>query len=205
MASISQLLIPKWKKRTHDTFLIHKEKYNNKEYSIAFLGDSIMEHLNDFYENELEDKGIANLSVGGDGIENLLYRLSQKSLEMIPTLKYIVILIGTNNMEKYTPLKIYEGILNLITIINEINPNVEITVLGLSPRFSKCKKYSNELLMTKINDINLYLSTIPEKISNANYYNLFKDFVQTEHYIDHVHFNREGYNLFWSRLLSVIQ
>ena len=104
----------KWKERTHNSHQKHVELYvhggEKKEYDRVFLGDSMMERWmttgskiwNTHFTNS------ANLGVGGDKIENLLYRLSggdeknciETVLDKIDT-STIYFMIGTNNLGRF--------------------------------------------------------------------------------------------------------
>jgi len=71
---------PKWKQRTYDTQKKHLQLYQNKSFKVAFLGDSMMERwlsTGSYLWNE-KFQEFANLGVGGDGIEHLLFRLIKK-------------------------------------------------------------------------------------------------------------------------------
>ena len=74
-----------------------------------------------------------NLGVGGDCIENLLWRLENGEIENFePDL--ILLLIGTNNLAKDSEEVITEGILETTRVIQRKCPQAKIVVFGLLPR-----------------------------------------------------------------------
>jgi hypothetical protein len=74
-----------------------------KNFKTVFMGDSMMERwLNTgkhHWTNNFSD--CANLGVGGDGIQHLLYRINGEEvksiLDVIKT-ENVVLMIGTNNL-----------------------------------------------------------------------------------------------------------
>ncbi len=91
-------LEPQWKKRTYDTHKEHVRKYTGVHVRDVFLGDSMMErwlttggkqqcgrcistHSHTLTYNvealwkESFEGHVANLGVGGDGVQHLLFRL----------------------------------------------------------------------------------------------------------------------------------
>lgn len=75
---MNPLLVPKWKKRTYETHKKHLSLYKNRDdIKVAFMGDSMMERWlstgKKLWMKRFRE--CANLGVGGDGIEHLLYRI----------------------------------------------------------------------------------------------------------------------------------
>ncbi|XP_026476410.1 uncharacterized protein LOC113382065 [Ctenocephalides felis] len=63
----------------------------------------------------------ANFGIGGDKVENVLYRIKTGEFSNKRT-KIVVIVIGTNNTEHNKPYDIYEGIINCVCLIGELLP-----------------------------------------------------------------------------------
>ena len=190
---VNTLLLSKWKQRTHDTHMEHLKEYSGKSFKVAFLGDSMMERwktTDNLWQKHFPD--YANLGVGGDMINNLLYRISGtdegKGVESIlDTIKVdkIILMIGTNNSEKSSVTHICEGIMKVISIIFEKLPNVELIVYGLP--------YRKDVDDTKMDEIN---AAIEEYIKNQNVpkltYRLLN--IGKEYLMDNVHFGTKGYS-----------
>ena len=101
-----------------------------------------------------------NLGIGGDRIENLLWRindiLSPKSI------RSVVIHCGTNNIDTSSSDEISEGVVTIARSIFHRYPNIYITVSGLLPRDIH---WSTQRV--KINETNDYLRDYCKKNSHA--------------------------------------
>ena len=101
---------------------------------LVFLGDSITSR----WPQELLEKHFGayrpvNLGVGGDRVQNVIWRLQRTSLEATP-LKALVLLIGTNNTGAFTSEEIAGGIQKLVKIVEEKTPESKVLILGVFPR-----------------------------------------------------------------------
>ena len=199
MLTKNNLLTPKWKDRTYKTHLKHLEQYANKHFEVAFLGDSMMERWlktgskiwNQHYNN------YANLGVGGDGIEHLLYRLTD-ILDVI-TVDKIVFMIGTNNLERNTIDHIFEGIINIINIIFQKQPNWQLFVYGLLDR--------TDISPTKIAELNCQLEEYIKTQNNSKLvYRFFGDKVNHDDsfFDDNVHLSFLGYKQWYFDLKDIL-
>ena len=130
---------------------------NNPE--LVFIGDSITAR---WPAELLQEKFGAfrpvNLGMGGDGIQNVLWRLQNGVLDKIHP-KVIVLLIGTNNITiGMTPDQIAEGIAALIKAIQEKAPASKILLLGILPRGESIQEANNE----KIRQTNAKLALLAD-------------------------------------------
>jgi lysophospholipase L1-like esterase len=101
---------------------------------LVFLGDSITSR----WPQELLEKHFGayrpvNLGVGGDRVQNVIWRLQRTPLEATP-LKALVLLIGTNNSGAFTSEEIAGGIQKLVKMVEEMAPEAKVLVLGVFPR-----------------------------------------------------------------------
>jgi len=101
---------------------------------LVFLGDSITSR----WPQELLEKHFGayrpvNLGVGGDRVQNVIWRLQRTPLEATP-LKALVLLIGTNNAGAFTSEEIAGGIQKLVKMVEEKAPEAKVLVLGVFPR-----------------------------------------------------------------------
>jgi len=215
--SNNNLLVPKWKNRTHDTHIKHLNEYQGGKYPIVFLGDSMMERWlttgKSHWKNTFSK--CANLGVGGDGVEHLLYRLTTGSdtvrtdefkgiLDVITT-DLILLMIGTNNLEKNSPDEILEGIINIIRIILEKTSSgsfisSKLIVFGLPDRTDRPKETISELnlkLKGYINDMN------NPRVS----YSFFGDYVNYDDkfFDDSVHLSYLGYDVWYDHLKELLK
>ena len=73
-----------------------------------------------------------NFGVGGDRTQHVLWRLQNGEMEC--DVKVVVVLCGTNNIEKNSPSEIVQGILAIVDYIRMKKPAVSIIVCGILPR-----------------------------------------------------------------------
>jgi lysophospholipase L1-like esterase len=192
--SINKLLVPKWKKRTHETHMKHLSLYTNMHCDQVFLGDSMMERWlttgEIFWKKSFRNS--ANLGVGGDKIENLLYRLTTNSdfkgiLDVI-TFDKIFLMIGTNNIDKNSNDDIFEGIVTVINLIFVKHPNCKIIVYGITDR--------SDVNPAKIADCNKKIKNYIENENNPQLiYRFFGDEVNYDDkfFVDFGHLSYLGY------------
>jgi len=204
--NINSLLVPKWKQRTHDTHIKHLKLYENKKFKVAFLGDSMMERwLNTgkkYWTTSFSE--YANLGVGGDGIEHLLYRLTEnqefKGILDVITVEKIIFMIGTNNLEKKSVNDIIEGIINIINIIFKKQPNVELVIYGLLDR--------TDVSVDKIAELNTKLENYINKQNNQKLsYRFFGEKVNHDDkfFDDNVHLGQLGYELWYNDMKELLK
>ena len=187
--------IATWKKRTEETYHEHIEQYANLEVDLLLLGDSMFERLKttgkDFWP---ETSLICNAGVGGDKIQNVLWRLEQGLLTKIKARK-IILMIGTNNVETDSISNICEGI---VAILKEIS--TEVVVLGILPRNPHPSDRKAQRIKDTIKGVNEWLK-LNLKIPYLDHSEPF--FQRDDLYEDHVHLNEEGYQI-WCKLLNKI-
>ena len=88
-----------------------------------------------------------NLGISGDRVENVLWRA--REIPFIPSLKNVVILCGTNNINKDSPYDIAQGLIAIGSAFKPSNPN--IFICGILPRDGYCS--INRLTINEINDL----------------------------------------------------
>ena len=129
---------------------------NNSE--LVFIGDSITAR---WPAELLQEKFGAfrpvNLGIGGDWIQNVLWRVQNGVLEKIRP-KVIGLLIGANNITTGTPDGIAQGIASLLKVIQEKAPTSKILLLGILPRGESIKEEINE----KIRQTNAKLAMLAD-------------------------------------------
>jgi len=203
--------IPKYKKRTDDTTNVHIESLSKLSLGdmpeILLLGDSLFERFKTitggntkvWTDFEFDKLKIFNAGIGGDMIQNVLYRLKERKLlaYLGKSITKIFLMIGTNNIEKDKPEDMLEGVKMILTMLKESFPGAVIYILGIPPRISTYKKPSNNELLIKIKNYNNLLASLPEK-----YIDIFSLFVdkngnmKCDLFLDGVHFNDIGYNIY---------
>jgi lysophospholipase L1-like esterase len=129
---------------------------NNPE--LVFIGDSHTARWPaELLQEKFEAFRPANLGIGGDGIQNVLWRLQNGVLDQIHP-KVIVLLIGANNITIFTPDQIAEGIATVLKAIQEKAPSSKILLLGILPNREWIKGLNNE----KIRQTNANLALLAD-------------------------------------------
>lgn len=231
------LLLPcETKRRTIETHMDHVnfiKSCDTQQIKTLLLGDSLLESINLTpvrYLYPSITRTCLNCSVGGDGVQHLLYRTFFSKDEFnndtsIATLTNnfknfdtIVILIGTNNTyKKNFGKKIYEGIINIVDLIKKVNNTSRIIVLAIPPRTMTTKNSvinNKEALIITENTIicNNLLAVTNDKYK---YCDITNDFaivnigtnqfeLVSEYFYDDVHFSDQGYKIILERLTSLI-
>ncbi len=201
--------VPKWKSRTEETNEKHTlqlktDRYNQTE--ILLLGDSMLERwlttgsrLWELYEVE-SSLHCFNAGIGGDGVQNVLWRLESTAfgnvLSNLEKLHSVALLIGTNNIEKYSAEQVSDAIKVLVTKLYQMRLDVQFYVISIIPRIdpkdiNKKIISCNQLLEKWINET--------ERVQFVNIYPLFCDENNQEQckkelFDDHVHLNQQGYS-----------
>lgn len=148
--SPSKLLQPKWRSRLMSTAArpVDRDKpgwdkehlqnvYLTKtpEINVVLTGDSIIKGLSRYpriWKKYFAPLKALNFGIGGDKTQHVLWRLQNGELECDP--KVIVVLCGTNNMDKNSASEIAQGILAIAEFIRNKKPDMSIIVCGILPR-----------------------------------------------------------------------
>jgi lysophospholipase L1-like esterase len=112
---------------------------------IVFLGDSITtgwggpgQAIYPYRFGELvfqaffRPAGALNFGIPGMGTEHLLWQI-QNGLFRVHKPKVVVLMIGTNNLQRNTPMEIAQGIGLVVWNIRALSPGTRILLLGLLP------------------------------------------------------------------------
>jgi lysophospholipase L1-like esterase len=211
---------PIFKQRSYDTMNKHIEKLNSNKnkYTHLLLGDSLFENFTiengalSFYDT-IGNENIFNASVGGDKVENIIYRLIESRLFdhiNLQNLCNIFILAGTNNLnnkkQEICKQIIIEGIITIIEHVKiKLNINLNIYILKIPPR--------TDIKIELINEVNQSLKKIIDNYGNekiklyfidwtSEFYNIETKSINKKYYFDHVHINELGYNILSKYLID---
>ena len=190
--------------------LLRRTKQGNAD--LLFLGDSIMQGWNcrfmladpatphDGAGRELWDKlyaplNAANQSIGGDRIENLLWRITAGGEIDGFSPKVIVLLIGTNSLAaKDPPERVAAGVGQVLRELGTRMPNAKILLLGIFPRGQK----SDDPLRLPIRETNALLAKMDDG-KRVHFLDFGSQFlspdgsISTEIMGDYVHPTAKGY------------
>ena len=111
------------------------ERLKNSNCSLLLIGDSIINGLsryNRVWNSFFSPLKTVNCGVGGDKTQHVPWRA--REMYIPPTVKYIVVQVGTNNLNSDTSRDISEGIMSIASILQEKSPLAQIIITGLLPR-----------------------------------------------------------------------
>ena len=90
-----------------------------------------------------------NLATSGDRVENVLW--CARDIPFLPSLKNVVILCGTNNINKDSPYDIAQGLIAIGSVFKNQSSNPNIFICGLLPRDESFS--INRLIINEVNDL----------------------------------------------------
>jgi platelet-activating factor acetylhydrolase IB subunit beta/gamma len=189
----------------HNKILGMKDEY---DIQLVFLGDSLTRRWEDnidLWNKYFSAYSAANFGVGGDCLENIKWRILNGELDGIDP-KIIIILAGTNNLDKDSEETIVKGIREIAEIIQHKLKNTKIVILGLLPR------NVNETGMNyaqKIGRINRQLESLYAN-TGITYRDIGTDLLNGQGVVsdtimpDGLHLNGNGYEIIGPKLRSII-
>ena len=135
-------------------------------YSTLLIGDSLIAGLSrysDIWKRYFESCNSINCGIGGDRVENVLWRCN--NLPPSHSFKTAVILCGTNNIQCDSTEDITDGIIEITQILRKKYRFINVIVCGLLPRDHNCSV--NRVYIKEINADLQYKC----KLNNANFIN----------------------------------
>jgi lysophospholipase L1-like esterase len=141
------------------------------------------------WEKYFAPKNTLNLGFGWDRVENVLWRIQHGELDNISP-EYIVLMIGTNNLQLNTDTEITAGLKFLLQTIQYKQPAAKILLMGILPRRN---------MESRVAGINKLISRLPAG-KQIQYLDAGKLFLQANGKIDEalfsdgLHPNEEGYD-----------
>ncbi len=198
--------------RTDDHHITKHNKILQMKYEIdiqlVFLGDSLTRRWEDnidLWNKYFSAYNAANFGVGADCLENIKWRIVNGELDGISP-KVIIVLVGTNNLDKDPEETIVSGIQEITEIIKQKLKSTRIVVLGLLPR------NVNETGINygqKIARINSQLDSL-YACSEIVYRDIGTDLTNEEGVVsdsimpDGLHLNASGYEIIGPKLRDII-
>ena len=127
-------------------FQVKQENINS-----IIIRDSIVAGLTRYTNvwNNLFGNRFINLGISGDRVENVLWRA--RDIPILPSLKNVVILCGTNNINKDSPYDIAQGLIAIGSVFKNQSSNPNIFICGLLPRDESFS--INRLIINEVNDL----------------------------------------------------
>jgi lysophospholipase L1-like esterase len=113
-----------------------------KDIQLVFDGDSITDFFypsdrgKEIWNARYAQYGAFNFAISGDRTQHVLWRLAQGQMEGLSP-KLIVLLIGTNNIDRNTEGEVAEGIKAVVREYRKRSPESVILLQGVFPRGEK--------------------------------------------------------------------
>ncbi|MDR3713694.1 MAG: SGNH/GDSL hydrolase family protein [Puia sp.] len=129
-----------WRARHDSILLLNRERAPRNcilaNSIIHYWGGRPVAHLQwgaDSWDRYLEPLGLRNQGYGWDRIENVLWRVYHGELDGYNA-RYVILMIGTNNLGTNSDTEIVAGLRRLIGAIQYRQPAASILVSGIFPR-----------------------------------------------------------------------
>jgi lysophospholipase L1-like esterase len=172
---------------------------------LLFVGDSITEGWgnNSVWQKTYASLNAANIGIGGDTTENVLWRLENGVVDGISP-KAAVVLIGTNNfgLEGHSPDAVAKGVTAVVQILRKKLPSTKILLLAIFPRDEKPNtdlrkkiKTVNEQIVRLDDRKNVRFLDLGPKLSNPDG-SLSKEVMP-----DFLHLSEKGYQI-WADAMA---
>jgi lysophospholipase L1-like esterase len=104
---------------------------------LLFVGDSITDAWRNtgkaVWDKSFGTMKAENFGIGGDRTEHVLWRMQNGELEGYKA-KLVVLMIGTNNLQRDTNEQIADGVALILKEIRQRQPQAKVLLLGMFPR-----------------------------------------------------------------------
>ncbi|MBV8880644.1 MAG: GDSL family lipase [Planctomycetaceae bacterium] len=186
----------------HEAFL---KRAKEGAVDLLFVGDSITEGWgnNSVWQKTYAPMNAANIGIGGDTTENVLWRLENGEVDGISP-KVAVLLIGTNNfgLEGHAPDAVAKGVSAVVQSLRKKLPSTKVLLLAIFPRdekpntdFRKKIKTVNEQIAKLDDRKHVRFLDIGAKLSNPDG-SLSKEILP-----DFLHLSEKGYQI-WADAMA---
>jgi len=161
------------------------EETKEREPEVLFVGDSLIAHLKytEIWKTLFAPLHPLNFGISGDETQHILWRLSNGELDNIKP-KVVVLMVGTNN-HGHTPEMIASGIMAIIDLLAEKQPQAHVVAMSLLPR----GRYVNPLRErnSRVNELlEQKMSLMPSPPRRAQLVKCDSDLVQADGSISHL-------------------
>jgi platelet-activating factor acetylhydrolase IB subunit beta/gamma len=106
-------------------------------YEVITLGDSLMQGWGAFQSAprlaNVFGTPVLNSGFGSDGTEHVLWRLQTTDWHG-QTPHYVLLLVGSNDIDRSTACEVYGGIRTVVSKIQSVFPSARVVVMGILPR-----------------------------------------------------------------------
>lgn len=172
---------------------------------LVFFGDSITEWWpwEDFKARYQKPYHAANFGIGGDQVQNVLWRVLNGELDGISP-KVTVLLIGTNNLGENSAEEIAAGITKTVEAIHQKSPTTQILLIGIFPRSDYAA------LRNKAAAVNAIISKLDDE-KTVRFADIGRNFLNADGSVkdgvlkDKLHLTREGYEIWHTAMEPMVR
>lgn len=176
-----------------------------KEPEVIMIGDSIIQHLEhvEYWNRVFAPMHTLNFGIGGDQTQHVLWRILNGELDNVKP-KVVVILVGTNNPESAE--EVAEGILEIVKVVREKQPEAYIVLLSLLPR-----GYLPNPLRDRNESVNVIIREKAQTLTKVEVLSIGQGLVQPDGTISHhdmydyLHLTNAGYEKALEPLADLLQ
>lgn len=181
---------------------------------VLFLGDSLTQRWSeapDLWQTYFGALSTANLGVGGDRVEHVLWRVERGALDRVRP-RVLVLLIGTNNTGEHTAPELHTGIAHLLGRIRQRLPDTHVILVGLLPRGARLDSQGRfdpgTARQQVITELNATLPALADGrtvhwLSFGERYLAADGTIRTDLMPDRLHLSPEGYRV-WAEALQPV-
>ena len=115
-------------------FTDQKRKVESNKPDMVIIGDSIAKGLMRYEDiwKTFDSFNTVNMGIGGDKCQHVLWRC--QNINFPSTVKYSVLIVGTNNIDSSSPNDIANSIIRIALSLANENKNMRVIILGILPR-----------------------------------------------------------------------
>ncbi|KAL1502845.1 hypothetical protein ABEB36_007929 [Hypothenemus hampei] len=191
----------------HNRFV---KQAKTSEPEVVLIGDSIIQQLqfSTLWTEKISSLHCVNFGIGGDRVENVLWRIKNGEFDFGTCIKAVVLFVGTNNID-CTPHEIFEGILEIIKEIKHLlGSRVVIIIPTLLPKgqFPNPYRERNDHVNTFLVDKFSNEANKDELTENVHVVQIHDNIVGNDqtisHHImhDYLHLTNNGYTMTFGKV-----
>jgi lysophospholipase L1-like esterase len=191
-----------WVTRVEETV----RQTRGKHFDLIFDGDSITDGWQGrgrpVWDALYVPLNAVDYGIGGDRIENVLWRLQQGEAEGTDP-KLVVLLIGTNNSGRDSAEQIAAGIKAVVSAYLERCPHARLLLLGIFPRSAQ----PTDPIRAKITDVNHRIAALDDGGKRVTFLDIGAKFLEPDGTIsaetmgDFLHPSLKGYHI-WANAMA---
>ncbi len=183
--------------------MVFAQRLADQSYGAIALGDSIMAGWQLKLLQAAFDRPTLNISFGGDGTQDVLWRLETLDWSRQDP-QYVILLIGTNDIRR-PACAIAQGVLAVVRKVHTIFPSATVIVTSILPRGVELREHDFTII-----EVNRQLATAAPH-ARFRFFDVHDAFLCDHHTPcrlfgpGNLHLTAPGYQLLTDRLRRLLQ